>query len=343
MPQLLTCPEFLDGATPILDVRSPSEFAQGHLPSAVSFPLFSDAERAEVGICYKQQGRDAAVELGFALAGGKFAGFIAEAKQLAPARQLRLHCWRGGMRSEAVAWVLEMAGFKVSLLTGGYKAFRRWVQQQFEQPKPIWILGGMTGTGKTDILQALAQLGEPTIDLEALASHRGSSFGALGLPPQPSQEQFENRLAIAWAKLDPQQPVWLEAESRRIGLCRIPDALFEQMEQASRLIEINRTLAERLNYLVEIYGQFPSEDLIIATERIRKRLGGQRTQEAVEHLRQGQLSAAFELILDYYDRTYRYDLQRRQRPIESVDLAGLSAEAAARRLKTRLLQPLLSV
>jgi tRNA 2-selenouridine synthase len=330
LPQPLTCPEFLDCTTPILDVRSPSEFAQGHLPGAVSFPLFTDAERTEVGICYKQQGREQAVELGFALAGPKFAGFIAQAKQIAPNRQLRLHCWRGGMRSEAVAWVLGLAGFEVSLLKGGYKAFRRWVLQQFEQPKPILILGGMTGTGKTDILQALRELGEPVIDLEHLASHRGSSFGGLGLSPQPTQEQFENQLALAWAALAPQQSVWLEAESRRIGCCRIPDALFGQMERA-RLLEINRPLSERLAYLVKIYGGFPAEDLITATERIRKRLGGERTQAAVK-------------ILDYYDRTYRYDLQRRQKQAETIDLTGLSAEAAASQIQrqTQQLEPSLS-
>ncbi|MBN8638517.1 MAG: tRNA 2-selenouridine(34) synthase MnmH, partial [Anaerolineae bacterium] len=247
----------------------------------VSFPLFSDTERAEVGICYKQQGRDQAVELGFALAGPKFANFIAQAKQLAPQRQLRLHCWRGGMRSAAVAWVLQMAGFEVLLLTGGYKAFRRWAHQQFALPQPMLILGGMTGTGKTDILQALAGLGAQVIDLEGLASHRGSSFGALGLPPQPGNEQFENLLALAWAKLDPALPVWLEAESRRIGLCRIPDPIFAQMEQA-QVIEISRTRSERLDYLVEIYGRADRSALIEATERIRKRLGGLRTQQAVD-------------------------------------------------------------
>ncbi len=328
----------MDCATPILDVRSPGEFAQGHIPGAVSLPLFTDAERAEVGICYKQQGHDQAVELGFALAGGKFAGFIAQAKQIAPDRQLRLHCWRGGMRSEAVAWVLELAGFEVSLLKGGYKTFRRWVLHQFERPKPIVILGGMTGTGKTDILQALWGLGEQVIDLEHLANHRGSSFGALGLPPQPTQEQFENALALAWAAIDARRPVWLEAESRRIGLCRIPDALFTRMEQAW-LLEIHRPLAERLAYLVEIYGGFPAAELIAATERIRKRLGGQRTQAAVQHLQAGQPSAAFELILDYYDRTYQYDLQRRPRRAESVDVAGLSADQAAGALKLQTRQP----
>lgn len=329
--------DFFQAAGPILDVRSPGEYAQGHIPGAVSFPLFSDAERAEVGTCYKQQGREQAVELGFALAGPKFAGFIAEAKQLeaaglVPQRQLRLHCWRGGMRSEAVAWVLGMAGFEVTLLRGGYKAFRGWGRQQFARPQSVRVLGGMTGTGKTEILQALAGLGAQMIDLEGLASHRGSSFGALGLPPQPTNEQFENQLALAWAKLDPEIPVWLEAESRRIGLCRIPDLIFDQMERA-KVVEISRTRLERLDYLVEIYGTADREALIMATERIRKRLGGLRTQEAVDYLRHGQLAPAFDLILDYYDRTYSYDLQRRQVQILPCDVSGLSSLEVARLLQ----------
>ncbi|MBF2048313.1 MAG: tRNA 2-selenouridine(34) synthase MnmH [Leptolyngbya sp. IPPAS B-1204] len=335
MSQSLSVSEFLHAPGPILDVRSPAEFAQGHIPGAINLPLFSDEERAQVGTCYKQQGPDPAVELGFALAGPKFAGFIAEAKRLAPDRQLRLHCWRGGMRSEAMAWVLGMAKLEVTLLSGGYKAFRRWAHQQFETPKPIVILGGMTGTGKTAILIALAQQGAQVIDLEGLANHRGSSFGALGLPPQPSNEQFENLLALQWAKLDPNQPVWIEAESRRIGLCRIPEAVFQQMDCA-QIIEIQRPRSERLAALVEIYGTADRQALITATERIRKRLGGLRTQQAIALLLQGKLTEAFDLILDYYDRTYTYDLQRRNRPIQPVDITGLSATESAALLQTLL-------
>lgn len=339
----LTFDEFLHAPGPILDVRSPGEYAQGHIPEAVSFPLFSDSERAEVGTCYKQQGRDQAVELGFALAGPKFASFISEAKSLSPQRRVRLHCWRGGMRSEAVAWVLQLAGFEVTLLVGGYKAFRRWVLQQLALPKPILILGGMTGTGKTDILQSLATLGAQVIDLEGLASHRGSSFGALGLPAQPTNEQFENQLALAWAQIDSRNPVWLEAESRRIGLCRIPDPLFHQMEQAP-VLEIRRQRAERLAHLVAVYGTINRQELITATERIQRRLGGLRTQQAVAHLQQNQLAAAFDLILDYYDRTYSYDLERRQIRVEPIEASGLTQiELAQRLLAHPLAQPLVGV
>lgn len=323
MPQSVEPADFLTTPGIILDVRSPAEFAQGHIPGAVSFPLFTDTERAQVGICYKQQGRDAAVELGFAIAGPKFAGFITHAKTLAPNRCVRLHCWRGGMRSEAVAWVLEMAGFTVSTLIGGYKSFRRWIHTTLQTTRPILILGGMTGTGKTVILTALTEAGEQVLDLEAIAHHRGSSFGSLGMPPQPTNEQFENDVACIWAAFDPHQPVWIEAESKRIGICRIPESLFQQMEQAP-VLEIGRSRSERLSLLVEMYGSATTEELIAATERIRKRLGGLRTQQAIELLRQRQLRGAFDIILEYYDKTYTYDLNRRNTPLYSINLSGLS-------------------
>jgi tRNA 2-selenouridine synthase len=326
--QLLTLEEFLSAPGVLLDVRSPSEHQQGRIPGAISFPLFTDAERSQVGTCYKQQGRDAAVELGFAIAGPKFAQFIATAKQLTGDRHVRVHCWRGGMRSGAVAWVLEMAGFKVTTLMGGYKVFRRWVLNTFQMPKPIVILGGMTGTGKTDVLTILAQQGVQVLDLEALASHRGSSYGALGLPPQPTTEQFENEIAVRWAAFDPQKSVWIEAESKRIGQCRIPESLFAQMEQAA-ILEIVRPKLERLMALVAVYGTADRQALVTATERIQKKLGGQQTKQAIELIRQGNLSQGFEIILNYYDQTYTYDLQRRQAVVYPVDVTALTASESA--------------
>jgi tRNA 2-selenouridine synthase len=331
MAESLPITEFLQMPEVMLDVRSPGEYNRGHIPGASSFPLFSDEERAKVGICYKHEGRDAAVELGFALTGPKFAGFIGQARQLAPEKRVRLHCWRGGMRSEAVAWVLEMAGFQVSLLRGGYKAFRRWVLATVEQPRPILILGGMTGTGKTEVLHALAKFGEQTLDLEALANHRGSSYGGIGMPPQPTQEQFENRIAMVWANLDPQRPVWIEAESKRVGISRIPEPIYQQMER-SPVLELVRPHQERLDFLVAHYGGLDLADLMTATRRIRKRLGGLRTQQAVELLQERKFAAAFDLVLAYYDKTYRYDLERRKVPRLAVDVAGCSSQEAAAKL-----------
>lgn len=331
MPTFLDPTEFLTLSDIILDVRSPGEYAQGHVPEAVSFPLFSDEERAQVGICYKHQGRNAAVELGFAIAGPKFAGFIAQARELAGDRRVRMYCWRGGMRSEAVSWVLEMAGFQVSLLVGGYKAFRRWVLEMVQEPRQILILGGMTGTGKTAVLHQLSAMGEQVLDLEHLANHRGSSYGSLGMPPQPSTEHFENQVALAWAQSDPNRPLWIEAESKRVGTCRIPEPIFQQMDQAP-VVELVRSLQERLTMLVEDYGFASTEALVTATQRIRKRLGGLRTQQAVELLQQRHLKEAFAIILEYYDKTYRYDLSRRSVTIYPISIEGLDAAQVAQKL-----------
>ncbi|MEO1347680.1 MAG: tRNA 2-selenouridine(34) synthase MnmH [Cyanobacteria bacterium J06635_15] len=331
MSDVLPIDPFLTAPGPLLDVRSPSEFTQGHIPGAVSFPLFSDEERAQVGTCYKQQGRDLAVELGFELAGPKQADFLRRAKAIAAGNPIRLHCWRGGMRSESMAWLLHMGGLQVTTLAGGYKAFRRWVRATVAQPKPIMLLGGMTGTGKTDILLELRQLGEQVLDLEGLANHRGSSFGSLGLPPQPSTEHFENLVALAWHSLSQAQSIWIEAESKRIGTCRIPPELFDQMAAASTLA-ITRSLPERLDLLVEIYGQAETAALVEATERIRKRLGGERTQNAIALIQLGNLREAVAIILNYYDRAYLHDLNRRRQTIPEIDVSGLSCLEAAQLL-----------
>ena len=335
MSQLLPITEFWQAPGPILDVRSPGEYAQGHLPSAVSFPLFSDDERAQVGTCYKHKGKETAIELGLELVGPKMAGLVKQAKTLAPERQVRVHCWRGGMRSRSVGWLLETSGLDVSLLSGGYKAFRRWVRTTLATPRPMVVVGGMTGTGKTDILHALRELGEQVLDLEGLANHRGSSYGALMLPPQPSTEQFENLMAQQWVGFDPQRPVWVEAESRRVGTCRIPDEIVNQMEAANTL-EVIRSEAERLKILVDVYGQADPEALIEATERLRKRLGGLRTQQAVKHIKRGELTSAAAIILTYYDRTYRHDLVRRNKQIPTVDVSDMSVAQAANCLQCQV-------
>ncbi|MEM6713571.1 MAG: tRNA 2-selenouridine(34) synthase MnmH [Cyanobacteria bacterium P01_C01_bin.147] len=331
MVKRLDIPDFLATPGPLLDVRSPGEYEQGHIPRAISYPLFTNEERAQVGTCYKQQGRDAAVEMGFDVLGPKLGDLVRQAKAIAPDRTLRVHCWRGGMRSGGVAWGLEMAGFQVTTLNGGYKAYRRLAREVFNRPRQIIVLGGMTGTGKTQILQALAAQGEQVLDLEGLANHRGSSFGSLDLPPQPSTEHFENLICDRLTQLEPTRPVWIEAESKRVGTCRVPGELFQQMEAAPTL-EIVRPLEERLDILIEVYGETNREALIAATERIRKRLGGQRTQTAIEMIRQESPREVCKILLDYYDRTYRYDLERRHKVIPQINVAKHDAPAAAKLL-----------
>lgn len=334
MPAVLAIADFLNAPGVMLDVRSPAEYEHGRIPGAVSFPLFDNEERAAVGTCYKQQGREEAIELGLEMVGPKLAQFVKTAKVIAPDRRLRIHCWRGGMRSGSMAWLMETAGFQVSVLELGYKGFRNWVRSTLAVPKPILTLGGMTGTGKTEVLHKLAEKGEPILDLEKLANHRGSSYGALGLPPQPSTEHFENLLAVEWARLGTDRPIWIEAESRMVGTCRVPDELFQQMMQAP-VLQIERSREERIDWLLEVYGTADRADLIAATERLKKRLGNERTQEAVCRIQQGDLATAIAIVLDYYDKTYQFDLQRRGVPIDPIPATALAADAIAEQLMAR--------
>ncbi len=333
---------FLEGTGPVVDVRAPAEFAQGHIPGARNLPLFSDDERAAVGTTYKQQGRQAAVQLGLELVGprlGELGGALNALAEAAGGDPLRLHCWRGGMRSESMAWLAAQLDLSVLLLEGGYKAFRRWVLERFECSWPIHLMGGRTGSGKTDLLLALAQRQTAVVDLEGLAHHRGSSFGSLGMPPQPSTEHYENRIAIALEGLREAEQIWVEAESVQVGRCRIPAGLWRQM-QAAPLLEIRRPLEERLEQLVEVYGNQDPTALREATERIARRLGPQRTSAALAAIAEQQWGEAARQMLDYYDRCYDHELERhggsnQHQLLGHVDLTGLSADAAADQLISR--------
>lgn len=330
---------FLQSQGPVVDVRAPAEFEKGHIPGAQNLPLFSDLERAEVGTTYKQQGRTAAVQLGLSLVGPKLAPLGKTLQQLGsrcPGQPLRIHCWRGGMRSGSMAWLAETLDLNALVLEGGYKSYRRWVLELMEQPWPIQLLGGRTGTGKTDVLVELAKKGVAVVDLEGLAHHRGSSFGGLGLPPQPSTEHFENRIAAVLKQQRSAAQIWLEAESIQVGRCRIPAGLWRQMQKAP-LLEITRPVEERLDQLVAVYGVQDPEALADATQRIARRLGPQRTKTALDAIAERDWHGACAQMLDYYDRCYDHELeghgqaeQASQR--ERMDLAGLTAAEAAERL-----------
>lgn len=197
----------------LADVRTPAEFSQGHVPGAFNLPLFSNEERVKVGTTYKQVSREEAILLGFDLTGSKWSGFIRKALEMAPQKKIAVHCWRGGMRSGSMAWALNLYGFEVYQVEGGYKSYRRWALKQFEDKCELCILGGMTGSGKTKILHQLRSLGKQVIDLEDLAQHQGSSYGTLGKLIQPTQEQFENNLVLALSTLDKNQRAWVEDEA----------------------------------------------------------------------------------------------------------------------------------
>ncbi|GAB3635092.1 tRNA 2-selenouridine(34) synthase MnmH [Hymenobacter arcticus] len=319
--------DFLTAAAgPILDVRAPAEYAQGHIPGALSLPLFTDEERARIGTTYKQVNPDKAVLLGLDFFGPKMRTMVEEARKLAPGQEVRLHCWRGGMRSGAVQWLLELGGLHVNLLDKGYKDYRRWALDELARPHQLRVLGGYTGSGKTAVLHALAAQGEPVLDLEGLANHLGSSFGALGQPPQPTQEQFENDLAAALAALPTDRPIWVEDESRSIGSLTLPTSFFAQM-QAAPLLVLNVPREARVQYLAANYGRQDAAGLAAAVLRLSKRLGGLVTKEALGAIADNDMPRMVDLVLAYYDKTYGYGLTGR--PAVTVATEGVDAAVNA--------------
>lgn len=296
----------------IIDVRSPGEFDHAHIISALNLPLFTNEERAIIGTTYKKQSREEAIKVGLPLFGTKLLPMIETVEKWVSEKQqgvnttkpaIIVHCWRGGMRSAAVAWLLDLYGYKVYQLTGGYKAYRNWVLNQFVKEYPIKVLGGFTGSGKTEILHALQQRNITIIDLEGLANHKGSAFGAIGQTVQPSQEMFENKLATVLFNNKTNEPFWVEDESQRIGLVMIPTCFFKQMRNSvCHFIII--PFEERLNFIVQGYGGFDVQLLIDATLRIQKRLGGLETKNAVQFLNENNIIGAFAILLTYYDRWY---------------------------------------
>jgi len=296
--------------TCIIDVRSPLEFAQGHIPNAINFPLLNDEERKIVGTTYKQKGHELAVIKGFELVGGKFAQFLIDFKKLKTESQIIVHCWRGGLRSNIMAWLLEKGGYKPLLIKGGYKSYRNAVIQSFSKQYNFVILGGKTGSNKTKILHELSQLNNCIIDLENIANHRGSAFGGIGLGLQPTQEQFENNFYEQLQKIENNNIVWIENESRLIGRIVIPTSIYNQMRNG-RLINLLVSRNIRANNIIEQYGAFDKNILEEKTIGIEKKLGNQNMRIAVDALKSNNLDAWVNILLDYYDKTYEFSQQKR--------------------------------
>jgi tRNA 2-selenouridine synthase len=301
---------------PIIDVRSPGEYEQGHIPGAINIPLFTNEERAIVGTIYKKSGNGMAVEKGLELVGPKMAGFLREAKKIAKKKEILVHCWRGGMRSASMAWLFETGGVKSYTLRGGYKSFRNHVLESFHQPLNLKIVGGETGSGKTEILYEISKRGEQILDLEEIAHHRGSSYGSIGQLPQPSNEQFENNLFHALQQLHLSKPIWIEDESRSIGRVFVPRPIWEQKVVAP-CYRVKIPFEIRVQRLLKDYGNFPKTILAEATERIRKRLGGLATQQALEALETGNLAETIRITLKYYDKAY--DFPQKERNYQNVN------------------------
>ena len=320
MVQRLTVEEFLSrskGKT-IIDVRSPKEFAHAHIPGAISLPLFSDDERAEVGTAYKHQGREAAMMIGLKYYGANMQRIISGIKEAGKPKELYVHCWRGGMRSGVVSWMLDLFGYKVFTLEKGYKSFRHFILAQFEKKYPFHILGGRTGSAKTLVLHELKKKNQQTIDLEHIAKHKGSAFGALGELPPPSQEMFENILANKLFELHQKnKSIWLEDESQRIGKVIIPTSFFQWMRK-SICYFLTIPFEQRLDFIVEGYGKLDTKSLVEATQRIQKRLGGLETKNAIQYIEQGAIKEAFSILLKYYDKWYEKNAQNQVLPKEKL-------------------------
>ena len=296
----------------ILDVRTPAEFDTGHIPGAINIPLFTNDERARIGTLYKQQSPESAYLEGLRVVGPKMADWVDQISRLnsSSSKDLIVHCWRGGKRSGAMHWLITFSGMKAWRLEGGYKSFRQSLHTFFEtQPLDLRILGGCTGAGKTEIIQTLAAHGQQVIDLEQLAHHKGSAFGSIGELEQPTTEQFENEIYMAFLQLDISKPIWLENESKSIGKAHLPEGLWRQMRHAV-LFNIQVDEESRLNRIMNYYAEPVQKDLLAAAfQKIKKRLGGLDFQKAMASLEAGDLRNAAAIALHYYDKAYTYQLE----------------------------------
>ena len=321
---------------PLLDVRSPGEYHHAHIPGARSLPLFTDEERKTVGTSYKQKSREDAIKIGLDYFGPKMRKMVEEVEALLEKYQgthtVLVYCWRGGMRSAAVSWLLDLYGFKVYTLVGGYKKYRNQVLNSFKQPYSFRILGGYTGSGKTELLHALRQKGETIIDLEGIANHKGSAFGNIGMPAQPTQEMFENLLhqELQRTTQTATAPIWLEDESQRIGLVNLPGDLWKIMRNAP-VYFLDIPFEERLKHITEEYGRLDREKLIAAIGRISEKLGGLNAKNARQLLEEGNTLESFRILLKYYDKFYLKGLHNRENVnslLHSVDCKSVTPENA---------------
>ncbi len=292
----------------IVDVRTPLEYAEDHLPGAINIPILTNEERVEVGTIYKQVGPQQARVRGLELTCGRFSGMVAEITSRAAGRPILVYCWRGGLRSLSMAILLETTGWPVAQLRGGYKAFRNHVTAYFaafDPQAPLIVIHGMTGTGKTTFINNLDSEAWTVIDLEGLACHRGSAFGELGIAQELSQKRFDTQLWSAFHDAPDDRPIVLEGESQRIGKISLPGRVYEVMANSCK-VWCHASLETRVKRLAQEYArQEYREEMAAALERIKKRLGGQRHAELkgllaswdVEGLGRG-------LIEHYYDKLY---------------------------------------
>lgn len=304
--------------TPIVDVRSPGEFEKGHIPGAVNIPLLNDEERTEIGTLYKQFGKQRAMARGFELLAPKTEELFERFKEHSSNSKVKVYCWRGGLRSESVSWFLERSGFDVNYLKGGYQAYRRKLLDIYSKELDLRVIGGYTGSGKTEALKVLAEKGEQVIDLEELAKHKGSVFGERFNDSQPESEHFNNLLAEKINSLDPSQPIWVEDESLSIGKVYLAHDLYHKMQE-SKWVFIDIPQLARAEYLVKTYDDVTQAEVEIALSKIEKRMGGQNVKAAREAMQVDERMKVVSLLLNYYDKAYQHSLKKKnQAPYKSI-------------------------
>jgi len=332
-------PAALSAFDDIIDVRSPAEYAEDHLPGAISLPVLDNEQRAEIGTIYVQQSRFLARRIGAAHVARNIARHLEEGLKDKPGSWAPLvYCWRGGQRSNAMATVLEQVGWRVSVLAGGYKTYRRRVNAALYEAEPdfkVVLLDGYTGVAKTEVLHRLAGLGVQTLDLEGLATHRGSLFGGVTGTPQPHQKGFESALLARLDQLDRSRPIVVEAESSKIGDCFIPPALWRRMLVAPR-IELSASPFERARYLVRAYADIVAdpEALDGFLARLPRHLGHAEIEFWRALADDGDYQSLAEALIDvHYDPAYRRSSRKDTRVLlgvlELADLGPAGLEGAA--------------
>jgi tRNA 2-selenouridine synthase len=317
---------------PAVDVRSENEFAEGQIPGSVNIPILNNQERIAVGTDYKQKGQLEAIKTGFRLVGPRIIDIVTEAENLAAGKELLVYCWRGGMRSTNFCQFLSMARIKTHQLEGGYKSYRNYSAELLSAPYKFNVLAGSTGSGKTEILNALQKRGEQIIDLEKIANHKGSVFGGLMMPPQPTTEQFQNYLTENILQLDPSKPIWIEDESITIGKVVLPSIFWHRMNE-SQMVELKVSKDIRIKRLVNEYGNADREEFLKAMTAITKKLGGQHFQAAKEKLLENDMASAIDILLTYYDKVYGLGLLKKENRVKlKAEWNGESADQLAAQL-----------
>ncbi|MDH6593260.1 tRNA 2-selenouridine synthase [Variovorax sp. TBS-050B] len=325
----------------IIDARSPSEFALDHIPGAINCPVLDDEERRIVGTIYKQTGAFEARRVGGAMVAANLARHLRERfGEQPPHWRPLVYCWRGGLRSGSMVTWLRLVGWDAQQLAGGYKSYRHHVLAQIEAAVPqlqLRVICGATGSAKTRVLQALAARGEQVIDLEHFASHKGSLLGALPGVPQPSQKQFETRIATCFEALDLSRTVYVEGESARIGRLSLPIPLVARM-RAAPCVEVQADAAARLDYLLRDYAYLGDDRQALADQlgRLKELQGKAVVQRWQEWALEGALAPLFaELMALHYDPHYERSQARhfeqwpQRRQVAAPDLSDAGIEAVA--------------